>query len=393
MVLHSRRGLAFSVLLSLLPSFFYALFRFSIGVALPDVAGEFHLDSVQAGVLVSITLAAATATIALAGYLSDRFGEKLVMTTGLTMYGTGLLGVLLVYRYDFLMALLALNGLGSGLMIPPAYSVIGRLAPRSRGLAIGALSGIYNAGGLVGPVVTSALLTTAGWRTPFALIGAAAVAAATFVFFFLRAPPRQKQSSGDSEKLGSKLTILRQRNIMIIGGGMFLADLAFLSFVSWTPTFMRQDLSMPPEQAGFFFGLAIAIGAIGVMSAGYLFDKIGGKRTVIIAGGSASALTFLFFIHPGGFPLALAFLILAGLVTNTHWSLLSTLTQVSVDESHIGTATGIIQNIGFLGAMIGPSIVGYVVARLDFSLALVTIVSVPYLVYVSLIAFYKPRHT
>jgi MFS family permease len=351
------------------------LFRFSIGVALPDVAGEFRLDSVQAGLLISVTLASATATIALAGYLSDRVGEKLVMTMGLATYGTGLLGILLVHRYDLFMALLVVNGLGSGLMIPPTYSVVGRLAPRSRGLAIGALGGSYNGGGLIGPVVTSALLTTAGWRTPFALMGASAVVAATLVFFFLRAPPRLKQSSGDSEKRGSKLGILRERNITIIGAGMFLADLAFLSFVSWTPTFMRQGLSMPTEQAGFFFGLAIAIGAIGVMSAGYLFDKIGGKRTVIIAGCSASALTFLFFIHPGGFPLALVFLILAGLVANTHWTLLSTLAQVSVDESHIGTATGMIQNIGFLGAMMGPSIVGYVVARLDFSFALVIVVS------------------
>ena len=378
------------IFLSLLPSFLYALFRFSIGVALPEISGEFHLGAGQAGALVSVSLAAATATTGLAGYLSDRLGEKRVMMTGLVLYSAGLLGILASRGYGMFLALVVVNGLGSGLMIPPTYSVVGRLVPRSRGLGTGAISGLYNIGGFVGPVLTSTLLATSGWRTPFAVMGGIGVFVATLVLFSLRVPPEHAQTRSSPATMSSRLSLLRQRNIPIIGAAMFLADLAFLAFVSWTPTFMRGELSMPPEQAGFFFGLAIAVGAVGVMSMGYLFDRIGGKRATLLASSMSAALTFLFLARPGGFWLTVTFLVLAGFVTNTFWSLLSALAQVSVDDSQIGTATGIIQNIGFVGAMVGPSVAGSLVSSLPISSALIMTVSIPYLIYASLMIFYKP---
>jgi len=389
MLYQPRKAIAGAIFLSLLPSFLYALFRFSIGVALPEISGEFHLDSGEAGLLVSVSLAAATATTGLAGYLSDRLGEKRVMTSGLFLYSAGLLGILASRGYGLFLALVVVNGLGSGLMIPPTYSVVGRLVPRSRGVGTGAISGLYNIGGFVGPVLTSTLLATSGWRTPFAVMGGAGIAVAILVLYFLRVPPPDVRVRNSRATLSSGLSLLRQRNMAIIGGAMFLADLAFLAFVSWAPTFMRKELSMPPEQAGFFFGLAIAVGAVGVMSMGYLFDRVGGKRATLLAATMSAGLTFLFLARPGGSWLAVAFLVLAGFVTNTFWSLLSALAQVSVDESQVGTATGIIQNIGFVGAMVGPSIAGSLVSSLPISTALVMTVSLPYLIYASLVILYK----
>ena len=389
----NHSGIAGVIFLSLLPSFLYALFRFSIGVALPEIGGEFNLDSGQAGILVSISLAAATATTGLAGYLSDRLGEKRVITGGLFLYSAGLLGILVSARYDLFLALVVLNGLGSGLMLTPTYSVIGRLVPRSRGIWTGALSGVYNIGGFVGPVLTSALLATFGWRTPFAIMGGAGIVVAVLALFLLRVPPpnvRAKSSSATLSFNSSRLSFLRQRNIVIIGAAMFLADLAFLALISWAPTFMLNQLSMPPEQVGFFFGLAIAAGGLGVMSMGYLFDRIGGKRATLLAAGMSAGLSFLFLVSPGGSWLAIAFLIFAGFAANSFWSLLSALAQVNVDQSQIGTATGVIQNIGFVGAMIGPVIAGSLLSNYPISSALIVTVSLPYLIYTLLVIFYKP---
>ena len=341
--------------------------------------------------MISVSLAAVTATSGLAGYLSDRLGEKRVMTTGVLLYSAGMLGTLASQQYDLFMAMLVLNGLGSGLMVPSTYSVVGRLVPRSRGVGTAALSGIYNIGGFVGPVLTSTFLATSGWRTPFGIMGGVGIVVAILVAFSLRVPPPYVRARSSRAALPSRLSLLRQRNIVIIGASIFLADLAFLAFVSWTPTFMRSDLSMAPEQVGFDFGLAIAVGAVGVMSMGYLFDRIGGKRATLLAAGMSSGSTFLFLLHPGGVWLTLLSLLLAGFVTNTFWSLLSALAQVSVDESQVGTATGIVQNIGFVGAMIGPFIAGSLVSGFPTSTALVMTVSVPYLIYALLVMLYKSQ--
>jgi len=390
MMQQSRRAIGGIVFLSLLPSFLYALFRFSMGVALPEVAGEFRLDSGQAGALVSVSLAAATATTGLAGYLSDRLGEKRVMTTGIFLYSVGLLGIVASRSYDLFLGLVVLNGLGSGLMLPPTYSVVSRVLPRSRGVGAGAISGVYNIGGLVGPLLTSTLLIAYGWRTPFAVMGGVGVVVVMLVLFLLRVAPSYARTESSRRALSSRLSLFRQRNMVIIGASIFFADLAFLAFISWAPTFMLKELSMPPEQVGFFFGLAIAIGGVGVLSMGYRFDRVGGKRATLVAAAVSAGLTFLFFVCPGGPLLAVTFLLLAGFVTNTFWSLLSALAQVSVNESQVGTATGIIQNIGFVGGMIGPFIAGSLATGLPISSALVMTGSLPYLIYALLILLYEP---
>jgi MFS family permease len=382
-----------TILLSLMPSFFYALFRFSIGVALPEVAIEFSLDPVQAGLLLSVSLAATTATSGLAGYLSDKVGEKLVLTSGFLLFSAGLLAATISSRFDLFMILIAVSGLGTGLMLTPAYSIVGRILPKSRGLVIGAVSSPYNIGGLVGPVLTSALLAAAGWRIPFALIGASGMAIAILLFSALSIPTIPVPAQNPLQPRSSKLGLLREPNIVVIGASMFLADLAFLAFVSWTPTFMRGDLSMPIELVGFWFGVAIAVGAVGVVLMGYLLDRIGGKRATMISGLTSAALTFLFFIQPTGSAAALTILVLAGFVSSTFWSLLSALAQVSVNEAQLGTATGIIQNIGFVGAVIGPSIVGSIVKGADISSALILTVSLPYLLYALLMLLYKERRS
>lgn len=376
-----------------MPSFFYALFRFSIGVALPEVAIEFSLDPVQAGLLLSVSLAATTATSGLAGYLSDKVGEKRVLTSGLLLFSVGLLAAMVSSRFDLFMMLIVVSGLGSGLMLTPAYSIVGRILPKSRGLGIGAVSSLYNIGGFVGPVLTSALLAAAGWRIPFALMGASGMAIAILLFSALSIPTIPVPAENPLQPRSSKLGLLRERNIVVIGASMFLADLAFLAFVSWTPTFMRGDLSMPIELVGFWFGVAIAVGAVGVVLMGYLLDRIGGKRATIMSGLTSAALTFLFFIQPTGSAAALTILVLAGFISSTFWSLLSALAQVSVNEAQLGTATGIIQNIGFVGAVIGPSIVGSIVKGADISSALILTVSLPYLLYALLMLLYKERRS
>jgi MFS family permease len=286
--------------------------------------------------------------------------------------------------------MIMMTGAGSGLMLTPAYSVIGRLLPESRGLGTAALSSLYNVGGFVGPVVTSALIA-ANWRTPFAVMGASAGVIAALMALAFKTPARPLITGDQAVDTASRLGLLRERNVLVTGAAMFMADLAFLSFASWTPTFMRRQLSMPAELVGFSFGLAIAIGAVGVVAMGYVFDRAGGRRTIAVAGTLSAMLTLLFFIQPSGSPLAMAILVAAGFVTNTFWSLLSALAQVGVSEKHLGTVTGLIQNIGFVGAVVGPTIAGSIATMTEISVALIMTVSIPFALYACLMLLYKDQ--
>jgi MFS family permease len=375
--------------LSLMPVFFYALFRFSIGLVLPEITKEFSLDPLSAGFLISASLAATTATTGLAGILADRIGERLVLFSGLLTYAAGLGGAMLAPRFDTFTLFVIVNGLGSGLMVTPAYSVVGVMMPRSRGLGIGAVSGLYNLGGFVGPAFTSILLTAYGWKLPFSIFSAAGFVAAILLVAFLRVPPRVESAGRRRGKPVGRLAFLARRNIVVVCVAMLLSDLAFLAFLSWTPTFMRQQLGMTAEATGLAFGSAIAVGALGVISMGYVFDRIGGKKTTIICGSSSAILTFAFFLQPTVSAMAVTLLLAGGFITNTFWSLLSALAQVGVEDHQLGTVTGLVQNVGFIGAMVGPSIVGSIVRAMPLSEALILSVSLPFLAYAIIMLLYR----
>ena len=384
---HSPKSVALTIGVAIPAVFLYAMLRFSIGVVLPEITVDFRLDSLSVGILLSASIAATASTIWLAGYLSDRFGEKTVLISGVIISSAGLLLAVSASAYPFFLSMLIVNGLGSGLMLTPLYSLIGRMVPAHRGFGIGLISGLYNTGGFVGPIIVSLLTQQSTWRFPFVLIGIFGLVLAAGQFLLVKPLPRPPHN----EELDrpSSLSLLREKNFAILAAAILLADLGFLAFISWTPSFMRQTLGMTRQEAGLLFGLAIAVGGLGVLSTGFLFDKIGGKRSALLGGVAATGLTALFFLQTSPSLIAAILLIASGFFTNTFWNLLSALAQVSVEESRIGTATGMVQSIGFIGAVFGPSLVGSIIPAFNISTALIVSVTIPYLIYTALMLAYR----
>lgn len=369
----------------------YAMFRFSIGVALPQIGLDFGLDSVGEGLLVTIPLAATASMIALAGYLADRFGEKIVLISGVVIYSAGLLLAVSATDHLFFLSMLTINGLGSGLMLTPLYSLVGRMVPARRGFGISLISGLYNTGGFVGPIIVSLLIQRATWRYPFFLMGVFGLVLAAAQSLLVRPPVRSSDNSGVRPNQRSSLSLLRERNLATLAAAILLADLAFLAFITWTVEFMTKKLGMTEGEAGLLFGVAIGVGGLGVLSTGFLFDRIGGKKSAIMGGAAATAFTGLLFLQTTPSILVPIFLLSAGFFTNTFWNLLSALAQVSVEESRIGTATGVVQNVGFIGAVVGPYLVGSITKVSNLGIALITSVTIPYLIYTVLMLAYNEK--
>ncbi len=356
---------------------------------MPEITVDFGLNSFSEGILISITLAATASTTALAGYLSDRFGEKIVLPMGVMIYSVGLLLAVSARDYPFFLSMLIVNGLGSGLMLTPLYSLVGRLIPAHRGLGIGLISGLYNTGGLLGPAIVSLLVQQLTWRFPFLLMGVSGLILAGGQFVLMRPPPKSSHSEGFESARPSVLSLLRKGNLAVLAVAILLADLGFLAFITWTPTFMREVLGMTAGEAGLLFGVAIGVGGLGVLSTGFLFDKIGGKKSALMGGAAATTLTALLFLQTSSSFIVAILLLSAGFFTNTFWNLLSALAQVSVEESRMGTATGVVQNAGFIGAVIGPFLAGSIIPAFNTAIALIVSVTIPYLIYTVLMLKYR----
>jgi EmrB/QacA subfamily drug resistance transporter len=151
----------------------------AVGTALPRIVSELHGNDLYAWVFTAYLLAM-TATMPLWGSLSDRFGRRPILFTGLAIFlaGSALCGLsqemwqLVVFR--------GIQGLGAGAIVPVSLAIVGDLyPPADRARLQAAFSSLFVLAFLVGPTVGGLLTDTVGWRWVFYLnlpIGLAALA-------------------------------------------------------------------------------------------------------------------------------------------------------------------------------------------------------------------------
>ncbi|WP_049558230.1 MDR family MFS transporter [Nonomuraea sp. SBT364] len=153
-----------------------------VAIALPGIAADLGgMDAI--GWIITSYVLASTATGALYGRLSDRFGRRAVFVTAVTVFlaGSALCG--LARTMPELIAARTLQGVGAGaLFVLPTIALSELYPQRLRGRVQGLTGGVFALAGVGGPLVGGAITDAWGWRwifyvnLPLGLIGLALTA-------------------------------------------------------------------------------------------------------------------------------------------------------------------------------------------------------------------------
>jgi MFS transporter, ACDE family, multidrug resistance protein len=169
---------------------------------MPEMGREWGVDKPTAGLVVTTFSVAAGLGIAVAGYLADRFGRKVVIVPALVLYGLGgiLSGVAGMWLAENSMALVlagrVLQGIGAAGTMPVAMALTGDLfKDNSRVTALGVLEASNGLGKVLSPILGALAGLIAWWFTFFGY-AAVALPAALAVWFFVKEPKREKKDAG-----------------------------------------------------------------------------------------------------------------------------------------------------------------------------------------------------
>jgi MFS transporter, DHA2 family, multidrug resistance protein len=145
-------------------------------------------DSTQAVVawtMTGYTLAMAT-MIPVAGWAADRFGTKRLFMGSVMSFTVGSLLCAMAPNMMLLIAFRVVQGLGGGMLMPLAYTILTREAgPKRLGRLMAVLGIPMLLGPIAGPVLSGWLIDTYGWQWIFRInlpIGATAFVLAAIVF-------------------------------------------------------------------------------------------------------------------------------------------------------------------------------------------------------------------
>src|SRR5258707_4124206 len=135
--------------------------------ALPRIVGELR-DFGLATWVTTIYLVIATVTVPIYGKLSDQFGRKPILFTGLGIFLAGSMLAGLSRTMMQLIVFRAFQALGDGALIPIASAVVGDLfPPRERAKWMGITTSAYGVAIIVGPILGGWLTEHASWRWIF----------------------------------------------------------------------------------------------------------------------------------------------------------------------------------------------------------------------------------
>src|SRR5712692_2142859 len=142
-------------------------------VFLIPVIALYHVTRLQANLTFSIVLLALGVTAGFGGYLNNRFGPRVVATTGGILYGLGVLlaafaapNILVLY-----LTFGVIGGIGVGLGYIVALAMLIKWFPDRRGFITGLAVAGFGGGALITGPVAAASLKSVGVGSTFLYLG------------------------------------------------------------------------------------------------------------------------------------------------------------------------------------------------------------------------------
>jgi EmrB/QacA subfamily drug resistance transporter len=157
-----------ATLIGVLGVFMAMLDNTIVNVSLPAMQASFHTDRTTITWVITGYFLAQAAIIPVTGYLSDRFGTKLVFVAALTLFTCGSALCAFSSHESMLIAARVIQGLGGGALAPITMAIIYRLfPPESRGSASAIIGIPMLLAPTFGPTIGGYLTTTFNWNAIF----------------------------------------------------------------------------------------------------------------------------------------------------------------------------------------------------------------------------------
>jgi sugar phosphate permease len=331
----------------------FAASVFSFAVLSPALKEQFDVGLGALGVAIAASSGGMTLTLLGWGLLTDRIGERAVISVGLSGAAL-LLGVASTSNgFWLLVGLVTLAGMvGAAVNAATGRAVMSWFPASERGLALGIRQTAVPVGGGLAAVVLPALESSFGLGAAFLALAAGCALAAAAAFIWLREAPGFPEESV-SGSLGSPL---RDRRLWQLAAGSTLLVSVQIALTGFVVLYLHEERGLSPGAAGAVLAAINVAGAALRIGLGRLSDRIGSRlrplRTLSL--GLAGSMAVAAVLTEAPDTVLVVALVAAGALS-VGWNGLSfTATAELAGRERSGAALGFQQTALGLGGMVAP---------------------------------------
>jgi AAHS family 4-hydroxybenzoate transporter-like MFS transporter len=321
--------------------------------------------------------------------LADRVGRRPLLIGNLIIFGTGTLFTALAPNLTALMALRFLTGLGLGGAMPNAVSLTSEYMPsRRRGFLVMLMFNGFNAGSMLGGILSARFVGSLGWQAVFAAGGLLSLLLVPIVFFLLpesaaflalnatsrerlirilrRLDPSVRVDDGTlmyvarapmAAKIAVRQLFAQGRGAMtlLIWTVFFLSLLDIYLLVSWLPTALNAGGAS--VRNAIVAGIVLQLGSVvGCFPIGWALDRFGAPVAMTCAYLGGGACIAAIGAFSGNLPLTLGIAFAAGFGLIGGQAAANALAAMSYPTEVRSTGVGWALGIGRIGSILGPLI-------------------------------------
>lgn len=262
----SAGGLRLVLVLALLSTFA----PFATDMYLPAFAQmveAYHTDHGRIEATLSTFFLGLALGQAIYGPIIDRFGRKVPLMIGVSLFGLATLGCLLTRNIDVFTSLRLLQAIGgcAGMIIGRAI-VRDLYGPRESARVLSLMMMLMTLAPIMAPLLGGWIVSTVGWQAIFYFLLAFATVCWLLVLTVIpeTLPGAQRASIAPRAVLGAYAALLKRRDFIVpaLAGG--LAQASMFAFITGSPFVFMGRFGFSEQQYSFVFGgtaLGLMVGA------------------------------------------------------------------------------------------------------------------------------------
>src|SRR3954462_12578774 len=342
-------------------------------LSLSAIGTTFGVGTGATGALSTVTLSASAVGGILGGVLSDRIGRArtLMLTVGVYSLFTFLSGI--ASSYDMLLVFRVFQGIGfGGEWAVGAILVAELIKPEARGKALGVIQSAWAVGWALAviayTIVFSLVTDEQGWRI-LMMLGILPALLILYVRRNVEDPEVFSETKAKEDELEMPLKT-------IFGAGLlkttiFASLLAtgiqggYYAMFTWIPTYLKEERSLSVVGSAGYLFVVIAGAFLGYLSAGFVHDRLGRRRSFTLFAALAGLSLVAYFLVPEGSNTTLLLIgFPLGFFASGCFSGFGSYLAELYPTRARGTGSGFCYNVGRAFGPLFPGIIGFLAAAI-----------------------------
>lgn len=335
--------------------------RTVMNISLAYIGKDFHVGAAALGTTASAFFLGYTLMQIPGGYLTDRYGSKLLIITSLLAWSVMTMVTGWAWSLTALVVIRFLFGIAEG---PYPSAALKRISEnydkREKSQATSALISSNYAGAAVAPLIIVPIIASSGWRNAFVWLGIGGLIVMVAYYFVER--PIKNSSLGGQQRTKIEWKSIDSRVWVFVVIGLAL-NVITKGLETWMPVYFLQERGINLKNLAWLVPLPVISGGIAAFISGFIMVHLFKNRErwmIVIA--SFLTLVFMFGLFKSSSLVAVViFDVLIYFVKSLAFTGIFSFTAQILSEKSYGSSIGIVNFGGQLGGFVGPLLIGWIV--------------------------------